>query len=325
MYLKRGHEVGFIGASDTHQAKPGYNHPMFHPSRLGQVSGLAAILAPSKTNDAIFDAMRSLAAYATSGQRIILQADLNGARMGTRQPYTRERVLACRVMGTSPIDQIEVIKNGEVVYGQDFLSTPLKSRVWIQVAFESSSKVFGEEPDNPRPYRQWTGTLDVRGARIRSVRTPGFDNRHFEFAAIDEDNPSRIRFHTETRGRRDVMLVELEGAGGSTVFRFQTEAGRELKYSPPVKRPLAEIPAVDVRLRLGNLSGNRLSQEFRVGEHVDAIRLQTIDPEGSLDQTFRFTDLESPGQGDYYYVRVTQLDGGRAWSSPFWVGEKARN
>ncbi len=25
--------------------------------------------------------------------------------------------------------------------------------------------------------------------------------------------------------------------------------------------------------------------------------------------------------GDYYYVRVTQLDSGRAWSSPFWVGE----
>ena len=322
MYLKRGHEVGFIGASDTHQAKPGYNHPMFHPSRLGQVSGLAAILAPSKTNDAIFDAMRGLAAYATSGQRIILNVDLNGARMGTRQPYTRDRVLACRVMGTSPIDQIEVIKNGAVVYEQDFLATPLKSRVWIQVAFESSSEVFGEEPDNPRPYRQWIGTLDVSGARIRSVQTPGFDNRHFEFAAIDEDNPNRIRFRTETRGRRDVMLVELEGAGGSTVFRFQTEARRELKYSQPVERPLADIPAVDARLRLGDLSGNRLSQEFQVGEHVDAIRLQTVDPEGSPDQTFQFTDLESPGHGDYYYVRVTQLDGGRAWSSPFWVGER---
>ena len=190
------------------------------------------------------------------------------------------------------------------------------------MAFESSSEVFGAEPDNPRPYRQWIGTLDVSGARIRSVLTPGFDNRHFEFAGIDKCNLSRIRFHTETRGRRDVMLVELEGAGGSTAFRFQTEARRELKYSAPVKRPLAEIPAVDARLRLGDLSGNRLSHEFQVGEHVDAIRLQTIDPEGSPDQTFRFTDLESPGHGDYYYVRVTQLDGGRAWSSPFWVGEK---
>ena len=237
MYLQRGHEVGFIGASDTHQAKPGYNHPLFHPSEHSQFGGLAAILAPSKTNDAIFDAMRSLSAYATSGQRIILQADLNGAGMGTRQPYTLERVLTCRVMGTSPIDQIEVIKNGQVVYGQDFLSTPLKSRVWIQVAFESSSEVFGEEPDNPRPYRQWIGTLDVGGARIRSVQTPGFDNRHFEFAAIDEDKPSRIRFHTETRGRRDVMLVELEGAGAAPCSGFKPKrAGSSSIHLPSSDR-----------------------------------------------------------------------------------------
>ena len=325
MYLQRGHEVGFIAASDTHQAKPGYNNAMFHPSPNGQFSGLAAILAPSKTNDAIFDAMRSLSAYATSGQRIILDANLNGARMGTRQPFTRERVLACRVMGTSPIDQIEVIRNGEVVYGQDFLSRPLASQMWVQVAFESSSDVFGEEPDNPRPVRQWIGTLDVSGARIRSVSTPGFDNGHFEFATIDENQPNRIRFHSEPRGRRDVMLVELDGAGRSTVFRFQTEARMELKYSRPVKRQPVLIPAADVSLRLGDLRGNRILHEFQVGEHVDAIGLQAVDPAGSLDQSFQFTDLESPGQGDYYYVRVTQLDGGRAWSSPFWVGRKADN
>ena len=33
-----------------------------------------------------------------------------------------------------------------------------------------------------------------------------------------------------------------------------------------------------------------------------------------------YTDSDSPEQGDYYYVRVTQLDGGMAWSSPIWVG-----
>ena len=36
---------------------------------------------------------------------------------------------------------------------------------------------------------------------------------------------------------------------------------------------------------------------------------------------FEYTDLEDPKPGDYYYIRVTQLDGGRAWSSPFWIGE----
>ena len=39
-----------------------------------------------------------------------------------------------------------------------------------------------------------------------------------------------------------------------------------------------------------------------------------------LDRDFTFTDLGEARDGDYYYVRVTQLDGTQAWSSPFWVG-----
>ena len=39
-----------------------------------------------------------------------------------------------------------------------------------------------------------------------------------------------------------------------------------------------------------------------------------------MDVEFEYTDTESAEEGDYYYVRVTQLDGGMAWSSPIWVG-----
>ena len=48
-----------------------------------------------------------------------------------------------------------------------------------------------------------------------------------------------------------------------------------------------------------------------------------IDAAAPLDQEFEFTDLDGIAPGDYYYVRVNQLDGGRAWSSPWWVGERA--
>jgi hypothetical protein len=41
-----------------------------------------------------------------------------------------------------------------------------------------------------------------------------------------------------------------------------------------------------------------------------------------MEQEFQYVDLDSPAPGDYYYVRVTQLDGAQAWSSPFWVGSK---
>jgi len=33
--------------------------------------------------------------------------------------------------------------------------------------------------------------------------------------------------------------------------------------------------------------------------------------------------MSNPQHGDYYYLRVTQLDGARAWSSSIWVGGEA--
>ena len=50
------------------------------------------------------------------------------------------------------------------------------------------------------------------------------------------------------------------------------------------------------------------------------LKLQVVDAVAGLDRDFTFTDLGEARDGDYYYVRLTQLDGTQAWSSPFWVG-----
>ena len=66
-----------------------------------------------------------------------------------------------------------------------------------------------------------------------------------------------------------------------------------------------------------------------IGEHVDRIALQLVDDRASLDRELDYTDLDrgaagaAGAAGDYYYLRVTQLDGGRAWTSPFWVAARA--
>jgi hypothetical protein len=320
-YLRNGFQIGFVGASDDHRARPGYARgvPM---APLAQLGGLAAVVAPSKTVDAIFNAMRSLSAYATSGQRIILDARLNGSRMGTRQEFTEERNITCRVMGTSPIDRIDVIKNGGVVFTRRYLTAPLEPKAKVLVGFESSSEVFGKVRDNPRAYRVWDGTLRVDGARVVGLSTPGFDNFYLERAGIDPDQENLIRFHTETRGRRDTMLVELEGASPSTRFTFHLEPAREVGMATgPVRQP-ALVPGADFELRLSGMTDSRLSHELKMEQFVDRVTVEVIDPDGDIDMDFEFTDLEDPRPGDYYYVRVTQLDGGRAWSSPFWVGEQ---
>ena len=68
-YLKNGFEVGFIGSGDNHNGHPGYTG-----LGNGQQGGLAAVLAPENTTEAIFRALRDRSTYATTGERILLDA-----------------------------------------------------------------------------------------------------------------------------------------------------------------------------------------------------------------------------------------------------------
>ena len=319
-YLANGFKVGFIGGADDHRSRPGRTGSRPDTSQSG---GLAAALAPAKNADAIFDALRARSTYATSGERIVLDANANGKLPGSELPAGGRLKLACKVAGTAPIDQIDVVKNGEVAYSRSYLTAPLASHVWVQVGFESSSAVYGEALDNPRAYRPWKGTLRVEGARVVSVR-PVFFNVYRSKAAIDADDPALIRFQTETRGRRDVMLVELDGATSSTRFHFALEAAKERRAAPVLVRPLKEIPAVEATLAFDRMADGRMEHELPVDVHTDRILLQTVDPDAPLDREFEWSDLGKVEPGDYVYLRVTQLDGGRAWSSPFFFGAPRR-
>jgi hypothetical protein len=322
-YLRNGFDLGFVAAGDNHVAKPG----LVPPSRgNGQPGGLAAVLAPSGTRAAIFAALRDRRVYATSGQRIVLDATLDGHPMGTHLATGARRAFQCRVAGTAPIDRIDVVRGGDVVFSRSYLVAPLASHATLQVAFASSSEVFGPQLDNPRGYRPWRGTIEVEGARVVSVRPIGFDNPERETVKI-EPATSRLSFNVVTRGRADSFLLELDGASAATALRVHLDAAREAGATSRL-RPAAELPAADFALRLSDLVDGRLQHDLAVDQHVDSVSIQSIDPGGALDRTFEYVDLGPPAAGtaragrDYYYLRVTQLDGGMAWTSPWWLGSE---
>jgi hypothetical protein len=333
LYLRNGWQVGFVGGSDDHRGKPGLARSSYVET-LGQRGGLAAAIAPVKTADAIFDALRGLSSYATSGERILLDAALDGFAMGTRQAAASQRRLRARVAGTAPIDRIEVVKNGAIVLSRDYAMAPLEPRVWVQIGFESSSEVFppsseGPASDSPRLYRVWEGTLDVAGAAIETLDPIGIDNRYTESVAIDPATAGRVRYHVETRGRHDAFLLELDGASADTTFSFDLGEGREIGVGGVLSRaPAQDIPPLRFTVRLGDLAGGRVEHDATFERYADRISLQIVDPEAALDGEIEWIDLDAasaPGPGgDYYYLRVNQLDGARAWSSPWWVGGEGR-
>jgi hypothetical protein len=322
-YLRNGYEVGFVGASDDHRAQPGAPHGLFRLPIAG-AGGLAAVLAPEREPDAIFDALRTRSVYATSGARILLDARLNGKPMGTRQPDARERNIECRVSGTAPIDRIDVVRNGEIVFSRHYLTAPLTAEPWVMLGLESSSDVYPiAGTDSPRPYRRWKGMLEVEGARVTEVLGAGLDNVILDQLEVDPTSPNRVRFNILTRGRRDAVLLKLVGASSGTTFRVELEPTKEEGLGrPDTIRPAADLPAESLTLPFVELADGRLERELQVGRNTDRVTIEIVDRDAAVDRDFEYTDMEGVQPGDYYYVRVTQLDSGKAWSSPFWVGER---
>jgi hypothetical protein len=115
--LAKGYRMGIVASGDSHDGLPGNSSWM--RVRQGYRGGLAAVYSHKLTREAIFDALRARHCYGTTGARMILRFDLNHAHMGqeVKDPEDRSRrTLRVNVIGTAPIAEVAVIRNGEVVH-----------------------------------------------------------------------------------------------------------------------------------------------------------------------------------------------------------------
>ena len=314
MYLQHGHRVGFIAASDDHLSHPGLPTPLIRG--LADSGGLAAVLAPQKTSNAIFDAMKDLAAYATTGERMILDYRLNGARMGTDIPLPERCRITGAVYGTAPIESITIVKNGKPIWTRECLAATSPETLELQFHSPSDPEIH----DSPRGWRQWEGTIAVRGGSVANISTPSLYNPRADAASVRDGNPRIVDFKFATRGSEKGILLELVGATVGTELEISLIANRERYTTPAAFRRPAQLPAESFTFRVGDALAGKAQHTINVEHFVDTVALRAIDVDGALDQSFAFTDPAPPKHGDYYYVRVRQLDGGTAWSSPIWIG-----
>lgn len=315
-YLSRGHQVGVVAASDDHLSHPGYSAP--NRNSLAQRGGLGAVMAPERSRDAIFDGMKARRTYATTGDRIILEFAVNGTGMGSRAPFSDTREITGRVIGTAPIGSIALIKNEEELWSEDYsLDTAGGAPTDLLLTFYSE-----ETPvhmgDAPRGWRHWRGRLTVAGATLRSIEGTDFANPTTQHV---EQNGNDATFRTNTRGETSSLKLSVTDVRPGAAIVLELEEAAETGSAPPFYRPRAVIPGTRVRLPLSELRGGRLEKLLPIENyHRDSVTLRRVRPDGPRDITFSHTDTDSPRQGDYYFVRVRQLNDAMAWSSPVWVG-----
>jgi hypothetical protein len=319
MYLKHGHQVGFIAASDDHIGHPGYSAP--RGGSIAQRGGLGALFATEKTNDALFDAMKALRTYATTGDRIILTMDVNGTTMGGRAEYSEKRLIKGRVIATAPIDTITLIKNDVEIWTRNYMPavTDSEGPTNFQLSFYSDSDPYHHR-DNPRGWRVWSGTLEVKQGTLLSVSATDHVNPGVHNLSVDEDNKNLVHFTTMTRGDASSINLLLDSIGDDTEIEVKLEQTRETGGAPQLLRQHGRPPAWDLEFSLAAMEDNSIEQSTVFQAWTDKITLRRIAEEGVMETEFEITDNDSPLQGDYYYLRVKQMNDAYAWSSPVWVG-----
>ena len=326
MYLRQGHQVGFIAASDNHLSQPGYSAPQ--GGSLSQRGGLGALLAPAKTRDALWAAMKNRAAYATTGDRIILDFTVNDAGMGQRTAFAAERRIAGRVIGTAPIRSVEVVRNEETIWQRDYLTDAAARSADgdYLLVFASPSRPY-HPGDNPRGWRRWRGTASIEGATVTAAAGTNFHSAYDQ--TVDVTNGASLAFSTYTRGGTSAIRLTLKDVRRNAELRLRLEAAREFGGGPPRLRTHQTVPAAEATLLLRELHEGAVQAALPFDGYEDVVTLRRIVAAGELDVAFALTD-PAPAEngdagsdlrhGDYYYLRVVQANDALAWSSPIWVG-----
>ncbi len=306
--FSRGYQVGFTAASDGHKGRPGSSYP--GAGTFGIYGGLTCAWAAERTREGVWDAYFARRTVATTGARILLQveASIGGAPcvpLGGQLPFGDEVKLAIRVAGTAPLDRVEVFQGTECV------------KSWLPTvgAAEPSDRFLivwsGARLRGRGRQVRWDGGLRVSGARIQNAQTYSFDildegltdNQNQAAAFLKNDDPQlqQIHWKSSTTGDEDGVIVDLADVRPDAQLHLQT--------------PLLEQSwnAADITLE---------PQTVELGGELLQVQVRRLPSNDRPWDTELETTLGPPEQGAPLWVRVTQTDGHRAWSSPIYIAAK---
>jgi hypothetical protein len=306
--IERGYHVGFIAGSDDYKLRLGGAYPGIGDRRFVR-GGLTAVYAPQLTRNAIFNAIKARRCYGTTGARIILKTWVGHYRMGDEYTTSSPPKIGVTVCGTAPLDKVELFRGLQKIY--EFpLQTDAQPSQWIQIMWEGASR------KSSYSGVLWEGTLTIAPGIIVSPTFMPLD-RGDEFYQINEQS---INWHTFTCGDRDGLCfkTETEDAELNLHCRSIPLGSIKLGTNRRISAPLHQVDKTMLQTRVKDLTLEPMI--IQIGPVDRRLILKRVPQNcNPRDVTFTFLDSHFQSGINAYWVRVTQLDGEMAWSSPIFL------
>ncbi len=309
--FEQNYRVGIVANSDGHKGRPGACYP--GASFFGSYGGLTCFLAARLDRDAIFECMRRRHHFATTGNRMLLGVEVrtaSDAKLFLRDPVAEPDApsspvrrlmmgdiaqvaddtvtLDVDVHGSAPIERVDIFDGPHLLETvRPHAETDLGGR--IRLVYQ------GAEYRGRARTTVWDGQVTIQGNEI--VRAQMFNNWNLD-RGIQQQDAGRIVWKAVTTGNY----------GGIDLWLADPTRGR-------------------IRFETRHCHGWRNISSLCIAEHVfsaggldRAVKLSRLPTQMSVTQMRFSRTFERRTTGDTrLFVRVTQADGHRAWSSPIYV------
>ncbi len=309
--IARNYKMGFVGGSDCYSGRPGDDQPG-HQLRRYQKAGLTGIYATELTLDGILNAMKARRVYATSGVRIVAVVSADGHLMGSEYSTSASPTISVKIIGAGPLERVELFRGLELLHTEEL--SPGRSSNRVRVTWEGASRRTSYSGV------VWDGSINTSEGSISKVCKVRFDSPRSE---LNDQSDSSVSWHSWTCGYRSGLLLDIDGNDDTGIdVTFSSDAIASSQYAGHGDDGARRITfAAADRVRLPTTLG-ALAEGPRVIDLGDLDRALTVElaPEPGPERVeFEVTDA-SPKPGiNPYWVRVTQSDLEKAWTSPVFV------
>ncbi|MCV0424183.1 MAG: DUF3604 domain-containing protein [Roseibium sp.] len=309
--IEMGYRVGIVGSSDGHKGRPGASYP--GDSSFGSYGGLTCHLLPRLNRDALFAEFRKRHHYATTGARIFLdvagQFD-NGCRVlqpdSSTSPATQclmgdvvetgneSMRLALRVEGSAPIERVEIFDATELIRTyRTWEQRELGNRIRVTVA--------GQRYRGRGRLVRWQGKLRLSGGEIERYAAVNFWNHNEQPKQVSD---SEIIWTAVTTGGEAAIDIWVDAAAmeGDVIIDTNFEGGRFAMRSLDADGETVNCGGMDIRFNV-----KRLPEILKTCSFDQCVELPL-----------------SRKKENKFFVKVTQEDGHKAWSSPIYVSSSSQ-